>query len=195
MPPSPFAMIPALKETYEHTRLLLEKCSADFARSLQSIRTGRANAQMLDGIRVDNYGTPSPLSAVAQVLTPDANTIVVQPYNAKTIPEIEKALRASEYGFNPQNDGKLIRISIPPMTEDRRRDVVKQLYKVLEEHKTSARNVRREGNEQIKAASKDKRISADEEKRALEEVQKMTDDEIKRLDEASKKKEAEIMHI
>ena len=195
MPPSPFAMIPALKETYEHTRLLLEKCSVDFARNLQSIRTGRANAQMLDGVRVDYYGTPSPLSAVAQVLTPDANTIVVQPYDTKMIPEIEKALRASEYGFNPQNDGKLVRIPIPPMTEERRRDVVKQLYKVLEEHKTSARNVRREGNEQIKAASKDKRISADEEKRALEEVQKMTDEEIKRLDEASKKKEAEIMHI
>ncbi len=195
MPPSPFAMIPALKDTHEHVRMLLEKSVTDFQRNLQTIRTGRANVQMLDGLRVDYYGTPSPLSSVAQVLTPDANTIVIQPYESKMIAEIEKALRTSEYGFNPQNDGKLIRVSIPPMTEERRRDVVKQLYRVLEEHKTSARNVRRDGNEQIKAAAKDKKISADEEKRALEEVQKMTDEEIRRLDELSKKKEAEIMQI
>ena len=195
MPPSPFAMIPALKDIHEHVKMLLEKSVTDFQRNLQTIRTGRANVQMLDGLRVDYYGTPSPLSSVAQVLTPDANTIVIQPYESKMIAEIEKALRTSEYGFNPQNDGKLIRISIPPMTEERRRDVVKQLYKVLEEHKTSARNVRRDGNEQIKAAAKEKKISADEEKRALEEVQKMTDEEIRRLDELSKKKEAEIMQI
>ncbi len=195
MPPSPFAMIPALKDTYEHTRFLLEKSVADFQRNLQTIRTGRANAQMLDGVRVDYYGTPSPLSAVAQVLTPDASTLVIQPYDTKMIPEIEKALRASEYGFNPQNDGKLVRVSIPPMTEERRRDVVKQLYRVLEEHKTSARNVRREGNDLIKTAAKEKKISGDEEKRALEEVQKMTDEEIRKLDEISKKKEAEIMQI
>ena len=188
-------MIPALKDTHEHVRMLLEKSVTDFQRNLQTIRTGRANVQMLDGLRVDYYGTPSPLSSVAQVLTPDANTIVIQPYESKMIAEIEKALRTSEYGFNPQNDGKLIRVSIPPMTEERRRDVVKQLYRVLEEHKTSARNVRRDGNEQIKAAARDKKISADEEKRALEEVQKMTDEEIRRLDELSKKKEAEIMQI
>ncbi len=195
MPPSTLATTPALKETHQHVKQRLEKSLADFQHNLQSIRTGRANVQMLDNIRVDNYGAPTPLSGVAQLSAPDANTLVIQPWNTGQIGEIEKVLRTSDYGFNPQNDGKLIRIPVPPMTEERRRDVVKQLYKVLEEHKTSVRNVRREGNEQIKAAVRDKKISIDEEKRALDEVQKMTDEEIKQLDELSKKKEAEIMHI
>jgi ribosome recycling factor len=195
MPPSTLATTPALKDTHQQIKTRLEKAVVDFQHNLQSIRTGRASVQMLDNVRVDYYGTPSPLNAVAQLLAPDANTLVVQPFDTKMISEIEKALRISEYGFNPQNDGKIVRIPVPPMTEERRRDVVKQLSKVLEEHKTGARNTRREANEQIKAASKDKKISADEEKRALDEVQKMTDEEIKRLDELSKKKEAEIMHI
>ncbi len=195
MPPSTLATTPALKETHQHVTQRLDKSLADFQHNLQSIRTGRASVQMLDNIRVDNYGAPTPLSGVAQLSAPDANTLVIQPWNTGQIGEIEKVLRTSDYGFNPQNDGKLIRIPVPPMTEERRRDVVKQLYKVLEEHKTSVRNVRREGNEQIKAAVRDKKISIDEEKRALDEVQKMTDEEIKRLDELSKKKEAEIMHI
>lgn len=195
MPPSAMTTIPALKDTYQQIKMRLEKSVADFQHTLQSIRTGRANVQMLDQVRVEYYGTPSPLSAVAQVTTPDANTIVVQPWDTSLIGEIEKALRTSDYGFNPQNDGKVVRVPVPPMTEERRRDVVKQLNKVLEEHKTSARNIRREANDQIKAAGKDKKISADEEKRALEEVQKMTDEEIKRLDEISKKKEAEIMQV
>jgi ribosome recycling factor len=189
------ATIPALKDTYQQLKTRLDKAVAEFQHNLQSIRTGRASVQMLDGVRVDYYGTPSPLSAIAQVTTPDANSIVIQPWDTKLIAEIEKALRTSEYGFNPQNDGKLVRVPIPPMTEERRRDVVKQLAKVLEEHKTGARNTRREANDQIKAASKDKKISADEEKRSLDEVQKLTDEEIKRLEEISKKKEAEIMQI
>jgi ribosome recycling factor len=195
MPPSAMATIPALKDTYQQLKTRLDKAVAEFQHNLQSIRTGRASVQMLDGVRVDYYGTPAPLSAIAQVTTPDANSIVIQPWDTKLIAEIEKALRTSEYGFNPQNDGKLVRVPIPPMTEERRRDVVKQLAKVLEEHKTGARNTRREANDQIKAASKDKKISADEEKRSLDEVQKLTDEEIKRLEEISKKKEAEIMQI
>ena len=150
---------------------------------------------MLDNVRVDNYGTPSPLSAVAQLRSPDANSLVVEPWNSGMISEIEKALRSPEHGFNPSNDGKVIRIPVPPMTEERRRDVVKQLSKILEEHKTGARNSRRDANEQIKAASKEKKISGDEQTRALDEVQKLTDEEIKRLDELSKKKEVEIMQI
>ena len=189
------AGIPALKDTHHQTATRLSKAVADFSHSLTSIRTGRASVQMLDPIRVDYYGTPSPLSAVAQVTSPDANAIIVQPWDAKLLGEIEKAIRTSEYGFNPQNDGKIIRVPVPPMTEERRRDVVKQLAKVLEEHKTAARNIRRDGNEAIKAAAKDKKISADEEKRALDEVQKLTDEEIKRMDELAKKKEAEIMQI
>ena len=195
MPPSAMASIPALKDTQQQLKTRLDKSVADFQHNLTSIRTGRASVQMLDNVRVDYYGTPSPLSSVAQLTTPDANTIVIQPWESNLIGEIEKALRMSEYGFNPQNDGKLIRVPIPPMTEERRRDVVKQLSKVLEEHKTAARNIRREANDQIKAASKDKKISADEEKRSLDEVQKLTDEEIKRLDELSKKKEVEIMQI
>ena len=195
MPPSAMATIPALKETYLQIKTRLEKSVSDFQHNLQSIRTGRASTQMLDNVRIDYYGTPSPLSTVAQLTTPDANSIVIQPWDTSMIAEIEKALRTSDYGFNPQNDGKVVRVPVPPMTEERRRDVVKQLSKVLEEHKTAARNIRRDGNEQIKAASKDKKISADEEKRSLDEVQKMTDEEIKRLDELSKKKEAEIMQI
>lgn len=195
MPPSTMASTPALKETQQFLKTRLEKSISDFQHNLTSIRTGRASVQMLDNVRVDYYGTPSPLSAVAQLTTPDANSIVVQPWDTSLIAEIEKALRTSEYGFNPQNDGKVVRVPVPPMTEERRRDVAKQLSRVLEEHKTAARNIRREANDQIKTASKDKKISADEEKRALDEVQKHTDEEIKRLDELSKKKEAEIMQI
>ncbi|RRA47977.1 ribosome recycling factor [Acidipila sp. EB88] len=195
MPPSAMAAIPALKDVYQQIKTRLEKSVSDFQHNLQGIRTGRASTQMLDNVRVDYYGTPSALSAIAQLTTPDANSIVIQPWDTSMINEIEKALRTSEYGFNPQNDGKMVRVPVPPMTEERRRDVVKQLARVLEEHKTGARNIRRDGNEQIKAAAKEKKISADEEKRSLDEVQKMTDEEIKRLEDLSKKKEAEIMQI
>ena len=189
------AGIPALKDIYPQIKSRLDKAVADFQANLTSIRTGRASVQMLDGVRVDYYGTPTPLTGVAQLTAPEPNWIVIQPWDAKLIPEIEKALRTSEYGFNPQNDGKLVRVPVPPMTEERRRDMVKQLSKVLEDHKTAARNIRRDGNEQIKTAAKEKKISADEEKRSLDEMQKLTDEEIKRMDELSKKKEAEIMQI
>ena len=189
------AGIPALKDTYQQMKTRLDKSVVDFQATLNSIRTGRASVAMLDQVRVDYYGTPSALSAVAQLTSPDANTLVIQPWDPSIINDIEKSLRTSDYGFNPSNDGKIIRVPVPPMTEERRRDVVKQLSKVLEEHKTGARNIRRDGNEQIKAASKDKKISADEEKRSLEEMQKLTDEEIKRMEELSKKKEVEIMQI
>ncbi len=192
---SVMAGIPALKETYQQHKGRLDKAVGDFQSTLGSIRTGRASVQMLDGVRVDYYGATVPLSAVAQLTAPEPNSIVIQPREPKLIAEIEKALRASEHGFNPGNDGKIIRVPVPPMTEERRRDVVKHLAKVLEEHKTAARNIRRDGNEQIKAAAKEKKISADEEKRALDEMQKLTDEEIKRMDELSKKKEADIMQI
>jgi ribosome recycling factor len=187
--------IVALKDLYPQLKGRLDKNVEGFQHALSSLRTGRASVQMLDQVRVDYYGTPSPLSAVAQLSTPDANSLVIQPWEPGMIGEIEKALRSPEFGFNPQNDGKLVRIPIPPMTEERRRDVVKQLSRILEEHKTAARNIRRDANDQIKAASKDKKISADDEKRALEEVQKLTDEEIKRMEEIGKKKEAEIMHV
>ena len=192
---SVMAGIPALKDTYQQLRTRMDKAVQDFQTNLASTRTGRASIQMLDQIRVDYYGTPTPLNQVGQLTTPDANLILVQPWDPGLISEIEKALRTSDQGFNPQNDGKVVRIPIPPMTEERRKEVVKHLNKVLEEHRTGIRNIRRDGNDAIKKASKEKLISEDEEKRALEEMQKLTDEEIKRMEEMSKKKEAEVMQI
>jgi ribosome recycling factor len=189
------AGIPALKDTYQQLKTRMEKAVVDFQANLASTRTGRASVQMLDQIRVDYYGTPTPLSQVGQITTPDANLIVIQPWDTGLITEIEKALRVSDLKFNPQNDGKVVRIPVPPMTEERRREVVKHLNKVLEDHRTGIRNIRRDGNDAIKKAAKEKLISADEEKRSLEEMQKLTDEEIRRMEEMSKKKEAEVMQV
>lgn len=195
MAPSVMAGIPALKETYTQLRSRMDKAVADFQTNLASVRTGRASIHMLDQVKVDYYGTPTPLNQVAQLTTPDANMLVIQPWDASLIPEIEKALRTSDLGFNPNNDGKLVRVPVPPMTEERRREVVKHLHRVLEDHRTAIRNIRRDGNDLIKKASKDKKISEDEEKRSLDEIQKLTDEEIKRMEEMAKKKEAEIMQV
>ena len=192
---SVMAGIPALKDTHQQLRTRMDKAVQDFQANLASTRTGRASVAMLDQVKIDYYGTPTPLNQVGQLTTPDANMIVIQPWDASIIGEIEKALRTSDLGFNPQNDGKIVRVPIPPMTEERRREVVKHLNKVLEEHKTAVRNIRRDGNDLIKKAAKDKKISEDEEKRSLEEIQKLTDEEIKRMDEMAKKKEAEIMQV
>jgi ribosome recycling factor len=192
---SAIAGLPALKDSYPQLRARMDKAVQDFQTNLASTRTGRASVHMLDQVKVEYYGTYTPLSQLAQVTTPDANTIIIQPWDPSVLGEIEKALRTSDLGFNPQNDGKIVRVPIPPMTEERRRDVVKHLNKVLEEHRTAVRNIRRDGNDLIKKAAKDKLISADEEKRALEEMQKLTDEEIRRMEEMSKKKEAEVMQI
>ena len=192
---SVMAGIPALKEIHSQLKARMDKAVQDFQANLASTRTGRASTAMLDQVKVEYYGTDTPLNQLAQLTTPDANMIVIQPWDASVLGEIEKALRTSDLGFNPQNDGKIIRVPVPPMTEERRREVVKHLNKVLEEHKTAVRNIRRDGNDLIKKAAKDKKISEDEEKRSLEEIQKLTDEEIKRMDEMSKKKEAEIMQV
>ena len=192
---SAMAGIPALKDIQQQLKSRMDKAVQDFQTNPASTRTGRASVAMLDQVKVDYYGTHTPINQLAQVTTPDANMIVIQPWDASILGEIEKTLRASDLGFNPQNDGKIVRVPVPPMTEERRREVVKHLNKVLEEHKTAVRNVRRDGNELIKKAAKDKKISEDEEKRSLEEVQKLTDEEIRHMDEMSKKKEAEIMQV
>ena len=186
---------PALKGLSGDLRRRMDQSVADFQGNLAATRTGRASAHMLDQIKVDYYGTPTPISQVAQVSTPEAQLIVISPWDPTVLKEIEKALQASDLGFNPQSDGKVIRVPVPPMTEERRRDVVKHLNKVLEEHRTAVRNVRRDGNDALKKLAKDKKISEDEEKRALEEVQKMTDEEIRRMEELSRKKEAEVMQV
>jgi ribosome recycling factor len=186
---------PVLKELHAGLKRRMDKAVTDFQTHLVSLRTGRANVQLLDQVRVDYYGTPTPLTQIAQVTTPEASMIIVQPWDVSLLKEIEKALRAPEHGFNPSNDGKLIRVPIPPMTEERRRGVVKQLNQELEDHKTALRNVRRDGNDHLKKLAKDKKISEDEEKRAQEEVQTMLNDEIQRMEEAARRKEADIMQI
>ncbi|MGC2621147.1 MAG: ribosome recycling factor [Acidobacteriaceae bacterium] len=195
MAPSLMATLPALKADSAQLRTRMDKAVLDFQTNLGSIRTGRASIHMLDQVRIDYYGTPTPLNQVGQITTPDPNLIVIQPWDANLIVEIEKALRTSDLGFNPNNDGKLVRVPVPPMTEERRREVVKHLGRVLEDHRTAVRNIRRDGNDLIKKAAKDKKISEDEEKRCLEEIQKLTDDEIKKMEEMAKKKEVEVMQI
>jgi ribosome recycling factor len=192
---SVMAGIPALKDTHQQLRTRMEKAVADFQSNLASARTGRASVHMLDQVKVSYYGTDTPLYQVAQVTTPDPNLILIQPWDPSIVAEIEKALRNSDLGFNPQNDGKVVRVPVPPMTEERRREVVKHLNKTLEEHRTAIRNVRRDGNEVIKKAAKDKKISEDEEKRSLEEIQKLTDEEIRRIEEMFKNKEKEVLQI
>jgi ribosome recycling factor len=189
------AGIPALKELSGDLRRRMDQAVATFQANLASTRTGRASVHMLDQVKVDYYGTHTPISQLAQVSTPEAQLILISPWDPTILKAIEKALQASDLGFNPQSDGKVIRVPVPPMTEERRRDVCKHLNKVLEEHRTAVRNVRRDGNDALKKLAKEKKISEDEEKRALEEIQKMTDEEIRRMEELSQRKEVEVMQV
>jgi len=184
-----------LKGTYQQLKSKMESTVEDFRGHLASARTGRANVHMLDQIKVDYYGTDTPVAQMGQVSTPEPTLILVQPYDLAMVSSIEKAIRTSSAGLNPMTDGKVIRVPVPPMTEERRKDVVKQLNKVLEDHKTAIRNIRRDGNEQIKKAAKDKLISADDEKRANDEVQQLTDVEVKRIEDLFKAKEKEILTV
>lgn len=192
---SAMASMEALKGTYDNLKSRMEKTVEDFRSHLVSVRTGRASVHMLDGVKVDYYGTETAISQLAQITTPEGQLIVVQPWEQSLVAAIEKAIRTSGLGFNPMHDGKIIRVPIPPMTEDRRKDAVKKLAGTLEDHKTSLRNIRRDGNETVKKAAKDKLISADDEKRANEEIQQLTDSEIKRVDELFKAKEKEILTL
>jgi len=162
---------------------------------MAGVRTGRASVHMLDGVTVDYYGSQMPLNQVAQVHAPEPQLITVQPFDASQLGAIEKAIRSGDMGLNPMNDGKLIRVPIPPLTQERRQDMVKQLHRVLEEHRTAVRNIRRDGNDAIKKALKDKKISEDEEKRSLDEIQKLTDGEIKKMEDMSKGKEKEVLEL
>jgi ribosome recycling factor len=187
--------IAALKGTHQQLKAKMDSTVEDFRGHLLSARTGRANVHMLDHINVDYYGTDTPVAQMGQVSTPEPTLILVQPYDMGMVSAIEKAIRTSGTGLNPMSDGKVIRVPVPPMTEERRKDVVKQLNKTLEDHKTAIRNIRRDGNDQIKKAAKDKLISADDEKRASEEVQQLTDAEIRRIEDMCRAKEKEIMTV
>jgi len=186
---------PALKGVYSDLKHRMDQSVADFQANLAATRTGRASVHMLDQIKVDYYGTPTPLNQMAQLSAPEPQLIVISPWDPTVLKEVEKAIQTASLGFNPISDGKVIRVPIPPMTEERRREVCKHINKVLEEHRTAVRNVRRDGNDALKKLAKDKKISEDDEKRALEEVQKMTDGEIRRMEELSQKKEAEVMQV
>ena len=187
---------PALKDLYNDLKRRMDQSVTDFQATLASTRTGRASVHMLDQVKVDYYGTPTPIHQLAQLSAPEPQLIVISPWDPTILKAVEKAIQTADLGFNPLSDGKIIRVPVPPMTEERRRDVCKHLNKVLEDHRTAVRNVRREGNEALKKlAIKDKKISEDDEKRALEEVQKMTDAEIRRMEELSQKKEAEVMQV
>ena len=186
---------PALKETYVQLKSRMDKAVEDFRREMAATRTGRANVHMLDTVSVDYYGTMMPLNQIATVHAPEPQMITVQPFDPSAMQNIEKAIRTADLGLNPMNDGKLIRVPVPPLTEERRKDMVKHLHRILEDHRTAVRNIRRDGNEAIKKAAKDKKITEDDEKRALDEIQKLTDDEIKKMEDMSKAKEKEVLEF
>jgi ribosome recycling factor len=189
------AALPALKDVYQQLKTRMDKAVEDFRTNLAAARTGRASVHMLDTVKVPYYGSEMPLNQVSQVHAPESQLLTVQPFDPGILGEIEKAIRAAGLGLNPQNDGKLVRIPVPPLTEERRKDMVKHLNKILEDHRTAIRNIRRDGNDAIKKAMKDKKISEDEERKALDEIQKLTDDEIKKMEEMSKQKEKELMTV
>lgn len=184
-----------VKELSRDTKTRMEKVIEDFRHRLTTVRTGRASTSLLDNITVEAYGSQMPLNQVATIHAPEAALITVQPFDPSLIGVIEKALRTSELGVNPANDGKLIRIPIPPLTEERRKQMVKVVHEMAEDHKTAVRNIRRDANEKLKKALKDKTISEDEERGGLDDVQKLTDQHIVRIGDQAKHKEDEIMKV
>jgi ribosome recycling factor len=186
---------PALRDLFAQLKTRMDKAVEDFRKEMAAVRTGRASVHMLDGVQVDYYGSLMPLNQIAQVHAPEAQLITVQPFDPTSLGAIEKSIRSADLGLNPMNDGKMIRVPVPPLTEERRRDMVKHLHKVLEEHRTAVRNIRRDGNDAIKRILKDKKITEDDERRAFDEIQRLTDDEIKKMEELSKAKEKEVMTV
>ena len=189
------ASLPALKDNYVQLKTRMDKAVEDFRKEMTSTRTGRASVHMLDGVVVEAYGSQMPLNQLANVSAPEPQLITVQPWDVSQIGAIEKAIRSGDLGLNPMNDGKLVRVPVPALTEDRRKEMVKHLNKVLEEHRTAVRNIRRDGNDSIKKAMKDKKITEDEERGAMEHLQKLTDEEIRKMEEMAKGKEKEVMSI
>jgi ribosome recycling factor len=183
------------KDVIKETRTRMEGVIDDFRRKLATVRTGRAAVSLLDTVIVDYYGTMTPLSQMASVHAPEPQMLTVQPWDQTQLAAVEKAIRSADLGLNPSNDGKLVRIPIPPLTEERRKQLAKQVHDIAEDHRTAARNMRREGNERLKKMLKDKLVSEDAERDALEQTQKLTDTFIGKIDELSKSKEQEIMSV
>jgi ribosome recycling factor len=185
----------SIKEVEASLKTRMEKSVADLQHEMAAIRTGRASLGILDHIRVDYYGTPTPLSQLANLHVPEPALITVQPWDVSQIGPIEKAIRTSDLGLNPANDGKVIRLPIPPLTEERRKELVKRLHGYAENHRVAVRNVRRDANEAVKKLSKDKKITEDDEKRALDEIQKLTTVFMDKIDAAAKTKEKDVLEV
>ena len=183
------------KEEIAQIKRRMEKAVDDLRKELTTIRTGRASISILDNVMVEYYGSPTPINHVAQLSTPDGTLITVQPYDASLVGPVEKAIRTSDLGLNPSNDGRMIRIPVPPLTEERRKTLAKHVHKVLEDHRTAVRNIRRDGNDFMKKQLKDKLISEDEEKKSLEEVQRLTDEFVRKLEDVATAKEQEILKV
>src|SRR4029079_8283970 len=183
------------EDVIKETRPRMETVIDDFRRKLATVRTGRAAVSLLDTVLVDYYGTMTTLSQMASVHAPEPQMLTVQPWDQSQIGAVEKAIRTADLGLNPSNDGKLVRIPIPPLTEERRRQLAKQVHDIAEDHRTATRNVRRDANDRLKKMLKDKLISEDAERDALDEIQKLTNNYIRKIDELSKSKEQEIMSV
>jgi ribosome recycling factor len=191
----PAGQFQSVKDVEANAKSRMEKVVADLQHEMGTIRTGRASVNLLDGITVEAYGTPMPLNHLATLHVPEPSMITVQPYDMSQIGAIEKAIRASDLGLNPSNDGKLIRVPIPMLTEERRKEMVKRLHHIAEDHRVAVRNIRRDSNEACKKLLKDKVISEDEDRRAHDEIQKMTDGYIGKIDQLSKAKEKDILEV
>jgi ribosome recycling factor len=183
------------KDVIKETRPRMEGAVEDLRRKLATIRTGRAAVSLLDSVVVEYYGTPTPLSQMASVHAPEPNMLTVQPWDQTQLGAIEKAIRSADLGLNPSNDGKLVRVPVPPLTEERRKQLAKQVHDVAEEHRTAVRIVRRDANDRLKKMLKEKQISEDAEHDALAEIQKLTDTYIGKIDELAKSKEHEILSV
>ena len=185
----------AIKNLIADAKLRMDASVETVRRELATMRTGRASLAMLDGIRIDYYGTPTPLNQVGSLTTPDPTLITIQPWDPTLLPAIEKAIRSSDLDLNPQNDGKIVRIPVPSLTEERRKTLVKHAHRHAEEGRVAIRNVRRDANEHLKKLLKDSEISEDDEKHAEVEVQKLTDQHTEEINAALKKKEVEVMEV
>ncbi len=188
-------IIASSKEAMAQARTRMEKAVEDFRKELAGVRTGRANVTLLDHIRVDYHGTSMPVNQLGTLSVPEATMIVISPWDPSAVQMIDKAIRTSDLGLNPTNDGKIVRVPIPPLTEDRRKEIVKHLHKVLENHRTAVRNIRRDVKEAVDKLEKDKKISQDEQKRTLDELEKLTHSETKKIEDLSAVKEKEILEV
>lgn len=184
-----------IKETVTQTRTRMSKALDDMRLELASIRTGRASTALLEHLKVEYYGTPTPLNQVATLGVPEPALLTVQPWDASLLLAIDKVIRSSDLGLNPVNDGRILKVPIPPLTEERRKELVKHLHKVLENHRTAVRNIRRDANEALKKLLKEKKISEDDERRGLEEIQKLTDEIMEKLESQGKSKEKEVLEL